>query len=253
MGKGILTAIVGFIILFFFYHAAEYMILFKNSAAGFLGFQFLFFVAAWSIGKWQFKAGLAAWGLDVKRYFLKHLLVGMVMGVLLYGVTFMVSVWLGLEKVTEVPTFATMVSPLGLFIFGNFFSSVSEDVLTRGYVYKHLHGRISNGWIVIISATVYLLNHIYRLGDGIETHLYLFLLGVLFIIPLVLTKRLWFTSGVHWAGNVTFYFTHEMLKVEEINKNLSPNYVFIGVILLFIPVNYYISKRFHLVNVANGA
>lgn len=252
MGKGILTVIVGFIVLFFFYHAAEYMILFKNSAAGFLGFQFLFFVAAWLIGKWQCKRGLAAWGLDFGKYFIRHLLLGIVMGVLLYGVTFMVSVWLGLEKVTGVPTFATMVSALGLFIFGNFFSSVSEDILTRGYVYKHLHGRISNGWIVIISATVYLLNHIYRLGDSIETHLYLFLLGVLFIIPLVLTKRLWFTGGVHWAGNVTFYFTHEMLKVEEINNGLSPNYIFIGVILLFIPVNYYLLKRLQLVNVANG-
>jgi uncharacterized protein len=252
MSNRVLTAIVGFIVLFFFYHAAEYMILFKNSAAGFLGFQFLFFVAAWLIGNWQSKRGLASWGLDVKRYFLKHLLIGMVMGVLLYGITFMLNLILGNEKVTGVPTAAAIVTPLALFIFGNFFSSVSEDVLTRGYVYHHLHGRISNGWIVIISAAVYLLNHIYRLGDSIETHLYLFLLGILFIIPLVLTKRLWFTSGVHWAGNVTFYFTHEMLKVEEINKGLSPNYVFIGVILLFIPVNYYILRRFKLVNVEGG-
>lgn len=253
MRKSILTSIIGFIILFGLYHTAEYMIVFRNSAAGFLAFQFIFFIAAWLIGRWQFKTGLTAWGLNVKKCLWKHLILGMVMGVLLYGVTFMASQWLGIERVKEVPTFAAMASPLGLFIFGNFFSSLSEDVLTRGYVYKHLQGIMSNGWIVILSATVYLLNHIYRLGDSIDTNIYLFLLGVLFVLPLIRTKRLWFTGGMHWAGNVTFYFTHEVLKVEEVNKGFSPNYILSLVILLLIPVNYYLLRKFRMISIGNKA
>jgi hypothetical protein len=35
-----------------------------------------------------------------------------------------------------------------------------------------------------------LRNHIYRLNDGSETEAYLFVLGLLFAIPVVLTKRL---------------------------------------------------------------
>jgi uncharacterized protein len=247
MGKKPLSVLAGFIVLFSLYHAAEYMIVFKNSAVGFLAFQLLFFVAAWLIGRWQSGNGLAAWGLDFGKRLGKHLLLGMVMGIVLYGATFGISVGLGLEKVTEVPALAAVVTPLSLFVFGNFFSSFSEDVLTRGYVYHHLYGRVGSWLLVLISASVYLLNHIYRLGDGIETHLYLFALGVLFVIPLLLTRRLWFTGGLHWAGNVTFYFTHEILKAEETGKGFSPNYVLIGVILLLIPLNYFLLRKLNLV------
>jgi uncharacterized protein len=247
MSKQILTAIVGFTILFFLYHAAEYMILFKNSPLGFLSFQLLFFVAAWLIAKWQRKPGFAAWELDFKKNVAKHLLLGIIMGILLYGITFITGLLLHIEKITEVPALAAMVTPLGLFIFGNFFSSFSEDILTRGYVYNHLANKISNWLLVIISATIYLLNHIYRLGESIETHIYLFLLGVLFVIPLILTKRLWYTGGMHWAGNVTFYFTHEILKAEELNSPISPNVILIIVTLFLIPVNYLLLKKFRIV------
>jgi hypothetical protein len=51
--------LAGFAALFGLYHAAEYMILFNNSPAGFLAFQALFFLAAWAIARWQAKPGLA--------------------------------------------------------------------------------------------------------------------------------------------------------------------------------------------------
>jgi len=135
MNRKIIIVLIGFILLFGLYHAAEYMIVFKNSPLGFLGFQLLFFVAARLIAKWQSLPGLAAWGLSGKKYFLKHLLLGMVMGLLLYGLTFMISILLGAEKITLLPEMDAIIGPLSLFIFGNFFSSVSEDILTRGYVY----------------------------------------------------------------------------------------------------------------------
>jgi len=249
MNRKIIIVLIGFILLFGLYHAAEYMIVFKNSPLGFLGFQLLFFVAARLIAKWQSLPGLAAWGLSGKKYFLKHLLLGMVMGLLLYGLTFMISILLGAEKITLLPEMDAIIGPLSLFIFGNFFSSVSEDILTRGYVYQHLNRKVSNWLLVIISATIYLLNHIYRLGDGVETYLYLFLLGVMFIIPLILTKRLWFTSGVHWAGNSFFYLTHELIKTDTNNTYLSPNYILALVIIFMIPFNYFLLRKFRLINV----
>lgn len=235
---------VGFLILFGLYHAAEYMIVFQGSATGFLAFQALFFMTAWGIAKWQFGTGFAAWALDFRKGFFKHLLLGMVLGVLLYGLTFAISTALGVEKVTSVPGMRATLGPLGLFIFGNFFSSLSEDVFTRAYLCRHLHGKIRAGLLIMLSAAIFLLNHIYRLGGPLETHLYLFLLGVLLFIPLLYTKRLWFTTGVHWAGNVTFYITHEVLKAAEGNKHVSANYIFIGVLLLMIPVQYGVLQAF---------
>jgi membrane protease YdiL (CAAX protease family) len=238
--------IAGFAILFCLYHAAEYMILFKNSPAGFLGFQALFFLAAWAIAKAQFKQGLGAWGLDTGKYLLKHLAIGMLMGIILYALTFTISLLTGAEKIISIPSAAAMAAPLGLFIFGNFFSSVSEDIFTRGYVYKHANEKCSNGLLVIISAGIYLLNHIYRLSDGIVTCTYLFMLGVVYIIPLILTKRLWFTGGMHWAGNCFFYYTHEVIKTGDGTASISPNYILVLCCIVIIPVNYFLLRQFKM-------
>lgn len=238
MPKHLLKAIAGFTLLFLLYHAAEYMIAFENSAAGFLLFQTLFFAAAWLIAKWQTGKGMSAWGLDTKPSFIKHLLLGICMGILLYGLTYVISLYTGSERFIGAAPFTEAIFPILLFIFGSFFSSFSEDILTRGYVYYHLKARVGKWALVIISALVYLLNHIYRLDDGPEAWLYLFALGVMFAIPLVLTKRLWFTGGLHWAGNCVFYLTHNILLTETNSQAIDANYILVLCILIIIPLNY---------------
>lgn len=240
--------ITGFIFLFGLYHAAEYMILFKKSPAGFLVFQALFFAAAWIIAQWQFKEGLAAWGLSTKKHFITHLLLGMMMGIILYGSTYLINLITGVEIKFAIPEPSLIINSLLVFVFGNFFSSLSEDVLTRGYLCKHINGKVSVPVLILISAAVYLLNHIYRLGDGFVTYLYLFLLGILFIIPLILTKRLWFTGGLHWAGNSFFYLTHNLIQTGAGKPAFSPNYTLSICILLMIPVIYIFLKSNNMID-----
>jgi membrane protease YdiL (CAAX protease family) len=140
---------------------------------------------------------------------------------------------------------------MSLFVFGNFFSSFSEDILTRGYVYHHLNKRISTTAIICISAAIYLLNHIYRLKDGPQAWTYLFMLGVLYVIPLLLTKRLWFTGGMHWAGNCIFYFTHEIIKADSVPNKISPNYILLFCTIVIIPIVYLLIKRLNLIPAIN--
>jgi uncharacterized protein len=227
--------IFGFILLFALYHSAEYFVLFTYNPIGFLAFQFLFFIAAWLVAKWQGFQGLAAWGLDTTKGWLINLIIGMVMGLALYSGTFAVSCWLNSEEVVQVPPFSDIWPQLALFGIGTFFSSFSEDILTRGYLYKHVAGKTSAMAFTVISSTLYLLNHIYRLSDGLDTLLYIFLLGVLFVIPVLFTKRLWFTEGMHWIGNTTFFYTHSIMNVKDGAGRLSPNFIFCICILLFIP------------------
>src|SRR3954453_17698846 len=154
-----LKFITGFICLFLLYHAAEYMIIFKSNPAGFLVFQAFFFAAAWGIARWQFKQGLSAWGLSTKKFFLRHLLLGMMLGVILYGLTYFINLITDVERKVAVPPLSYLTTQLLIFIFGNFFSSFSEDILTRGYLYKHLNGNMSVPVLILVSAAVYLLNH----------------------------------------------------------------------------------------------
>ncbi|ANE52834.1 CPBP family intramembrane glutamic endopeptidase [Flavisolibacter tropicus] len=228
--------IAGFLLLFSLYHAAEYFVLFTYNPGAFLAFQLVFFIAAWMLAKWQGYNGPAAWGLDLRKGWFINLLLGMVMGLVLYGGTFAISTWLKSEEVFQVPSLKDIWPQLALFGFGTLFSSFSEDVLTRGYLYKHLANKTSALAFALISSIIYLLNHIYRLGDGAATLSYIFLLGVLFVIPVLLTKRLWLTGGMHWIGNTTFFYTHTIMSVKDGTGSLLPNTIFCICILVFIPM-----------------
>lgn len=238
-----IKVLVSFAVLFALYHAAEYFILFQNNAAGFLGGQALFFTAAGLLGLWCRGNGLKAWGLPFTRAAWSPLLTGVLLGVLLYAVPFFVGLVFGIEKVTRVPAVSDVLKASLPFAFGVLFSSFSEDVLTRGVPYAHFHKRMKALLLVLLSAGVYLLNHIYRLGDGPAVLLYLFLLGVLYMIPVVYTGNLWMTGGMHWAGNVFFFVTHSVIQTKEGNPHFSSNYLFATWLVLAIPLTWLFCKR----------
>lgn len=236
--------VIGFMILFALYHGAEYFVLFQYKPLVFLLIQIVFFVAAALIARWQGFNGLSAWGLGYKHNWPGQLIAGMLMGILLYGISFLISIGLQSEEIVGVSSFPSMLGPVTLFCFGNLFSSFSEDILTRGYLYKHWNKKLPVTLLVFVSAFIYLLNHIYRLADGWQTWSYLFALGLLFIIPVLLTKRLWFTGGMHWMGNTTFYITHNAIELRSGTASLTPNTILLICILGFIPLTIGVLRIF---------
>jgi membrane protease YdiL (CAAX protease family) len=220
------------------------MILFENNIAGFFIFQTLFFIAAFALGNWYSKEGLAAWGLNFSSKLFKPLFIGMLFGILVYAIPYCMSLVFGIETIIRVPGLFEIVKASLPFVFGVLFSSFAEDILTRGLIYKHFNHKIKPLFLILLSASIYLLNHIYRLTNGTETILYLFLLGIIFIIPLIQTNRLWFTGGMHWAGNSFFFVSHNVVQTESNNTWLSPNYLFAICLAVFIPVIWFLLKNY---------
>lgn len=226
--------VLSLVLLFALYHLAEFFIVFKNNATMFLAFQFLFFGTAFFLGKWYDKGGLSTWGLSIKGGFVLQIALGIFFGVLLYGISYLIGVSFGIEKITEIPDISTIIKTSLPFVFGLIFSSTSEDILTRGLLFKHLHSKIGSVFFVLFSAVFYVLNHIYKLGNGFETIAYLFLLGVIFAIPILVTKKLWVTSAMHWAGNCVFYISHEVIKTQEIASKIGFNTILCLFILVVV-------------------
>lgn len=241
--KNNLQFFISFSILFMLYHGAEYMIVFKNSIPGFYTLQALFFVAAWILGNWYSANGLSAWGLLFDTKTARNLFAGMIVGILIYGITFFLSISLGIETIISVPPTATILKKSLPFVLGVFFSSLSEDVLTRGTIYAHYNTKIKTVLLVLLSASVYLFNHIYRLADGPEAWSYIFFLGIIFIIPVLITKQLWLTAGMHWAGNSFFFISHNVIITGSGNSHFSSNYLFAIILAAFAPVLQYGLKR----------
>lgn len=240
-----LIILLGFIILFVAYHLAEYMIMFRNDVSLFFTFQLLFFGSAYFLGKWYSGNGLAAWGLPVSKKVFRAVFFGIGLGILLYGIPFLLSLLLNIESVAEIPSFQTILQSSLPFAVGVLLTSFSEDILTRGLIFSHFKDKLKPVVLVLFSAAVYLLNHIYRLGDGFDVLAYLFLLGVVFMIPLLITRNLWVTGAMHWAGNLFFFVTHEVIKTESGSTAISYNYFFSGCLLFMIPLIWLLTKKFH--------
>ncbi|MGB8706109.1 MAG: type II CAAX endopeptidase family protein, partial [Gillisia sp.] len=237
---------ISFILLFVLYHLAEYMLMFNNNIPLFFTFQILFFGAAILLGNWYSKNGLSAWGLPLSRKIITRVLLGIVLGFILYAIPYWLSIRFGIEKITAVPSIKEIIKNSLPFTFGVLLTSFSEDILTRGLIFSHLHGKIKPLYLILLSATIYLLNHIYRLNDGPDVLLYIFLLGVVFFIPLMNSKNLWITGAMHWTGNVVFFVSHNIIQTQEIENTLSYNYLFSIFLCLMIPAVWIITKRYRL-------
>ena len=236
-------ALVGFAWLFACYHAAEYFVIFNYKPQFFLLLQGLFFASAWLIARMQGYQGLTAWGIIGKKSALKNLATGLLAGGLVYTIYFICSVTVGFENVIHIPAARDFAGPFLLFTFGTFFSSLSEDVLTRGYVFRHIGHALSTPLLTTISALVYVLNHIYRLQDGLLVWTYLFIIGIFLMLALVRTGNIWLTLGLHWSGNIVYQTTHQVI---ETNSTVSGNQgmlLYISFLLLLIPLTLLLSKK----------
>ena len=240
-----------FILLFILYHLAEYWIMFENNVILFFGFQSLFFISAYFLGKWYSGNGLAAWGLPFSKTIIKNIILGILLGIILYAVPFFLSLFLEIVSISYLPSLLEILKSGWPFALGVLFTSFSEDILTRGLIFAHFNKKMKPLFLAMLSALIYLLNHIYRLDDGLDVIAYLFLLGILFIIPVLTTKNLWNTGAMHWAGNVFFFFSYNLVQVEVNEEIFNYNYLFSICILLMIPLYWYITRIFHRISADN--
>lgn len=240
----IYKVLISIVVLFILYHSAEYAIVFKNNVILFFVFQFLFFLSAWILGNWNKKNGFRFWGLSPTQLRVKYVLIGITSGVILYAIPFIISLSLGVETITKIPNWIDIIKFSIPFSFGVLFTSFSEDVLTRGTVFGLFNNKLKPVWIILISSLLYLLNHIYRLNDGFETLSYIFLLGVLFIIPVIITKNLWITGFMHWAGNTFFFVTHNAIQTDSHSGYITPNLIFSVWIIILIPIALYLGYKY---------
>ena len=234
---------ISFIVLFFLYHSAEYMLMFQNNIPLFFTFQFLFFISALLLGNWYSGNGLSAWGLPFSRAILKHISLGLLLGVVLYAVPYGLALFSGIEKIIEFPSLQAIMLNSLPFAFGVLFTSFSEDILTRGLIYTHFNKKLKPGFLLVFSASIYLFNHIYRLNDGLDVLVYIFLLGIIFMIPVLNSKKLWITGAMHWSGNLFFFISHNVIQVKENPELLSYNYLFSTCLILMIPIVWILTRK----------
>lgn len=98
---------------------------------------------------------------------------------------------------------AAILAALPMLLLSTFVPSLAEDILTRGFWYRAAGIRWRGGVVfVAVSAAIFVLNHIYRLGDGPLEWLLLFVFGLPYAAALWRSGSLWAALGLHWGWNL---------------------------------------------------
>lgn len=159
-------------------------------------------LAAWPLSRWLGWRGFGAYALDGGGGW--RWLPG---GLLLAVLAKFAAVWLGLQLgVYAADAQAPAAAPaalLPMLLLATFVPSLAEDILTRGYWYRAAGIRWRSGLLFVpVSAAIFVLNHIYRLGDGPLEWLVLFAFGLPYAAALWRSGSLWAALGLHWGWNL---------------------------------------------------
>lgn len=162
-------------------------------------------LAAWPLSRWLGYRGYAAYALGGGNGLRWWLPGGLLLAVLAkFG-----AVRLGLHMdvytaaAPAADAFAASLAALPLLLLSTFVASLAEDILTRGFWYRAAGLRWRSGVVfVLASSAIYVLNHIYRLGNGPQEWLLLFCFGLAYAAALWRSGSLWGAVGLHWGWNL---------------------------------------------------
>lgn len=91
----------------------------------------------------------------------------------------------------------SLIAGFVLFIF----VGITEEVLVRGYILKNLLVSFNSYIALFISAIIFSVLHLGNPFMDFISFTQLFVIGFLFGIPYVITKKLWFSIALHFSWN----------------------------------------------------
>jgi membrane protease YdiL (CAAX protease family) len=103
-----------------------------------------------------------------------------------------------------------------------FFPSVAEDILTRGFLMRAMPALSTRWMFVVASASLYVLNHIYRLANGPSEWLALFCYGLAYAAALFYSRSLWAAIGLHWGWNFAGDYVDQVVPIDLVAPTLQP-------------------------------
>jgi len=240
----IAVPLIGFAILFSVYHFPEILqnqyhkpliLLFESC-------MLLFAIVAFVIGKQKFKNGFRMYGLFGFRQYWGNLAKGLIIGIFISVLANLIPVWFGWTEMFIHFDWNQILLQSLLFAVGTLFPSLAEDILTRGYLKAYWPEKWNLKGLILLSAVVYVLNHIFRINKP-DVMLYLFILGLFLMWAFIATGSLWLTLGIHWGSNIAYQFFTNVVATDSLKETGMENYILAGCYALGFGVVVVLYKR----------
>ncbi|MGH8279486.1 MAG: lysostaphin resistance A-like protein [Gammaproteobacteria bacterium] len=197
-------------------------------------------LAAWPLSRWLGYRAYGAYALDGYAW-RRWLPSGLILAVLAK----FRAVWLGLQlgiyavnghAVAAPGAWIVLLPAVPMLLVSTFVPSIAEDTITRGFWYRAAGICWRGGMVfVLVSATIYGLNHIYRLHRGPLAWLLLFAFGPTYAAALWRTGSLWAALALHLGWNLANGLTDLSTPVHVVPPRLA-GLLSIGAHLLMLAV-----------------
>lgn len=198
-------------------------------------------LAAWPLSRWLGHRGYAAYALAGDGWW-RWLPGGLLLAVAMKFVAVAAGLALGaLVADTQAPaaTAPMLLAALPMLLLSTFVPSLAEDILTRGYWYRAAGIRWRSGLVFVgASAAIFVLNHLYRLGEGPLEWLRLFAFGLPYAAALWRSGSLWAALGLHWGWNLGNGLQDLLLPVDVVGTvaattlSIAAHLVMLAIVLL---------------------
>lgn len=239
---------LAFALLFALYQAAE------GIGARLLGsvsiqaaFLLAMLIGAWPLGRWLGFRGYEAYALEWRRSAPLLLVGGLALALLMKYVAVCVGMALNVYAARapeSTPAAAvSFLSSIPWALVVTLVPSLAEDILTRGFLYRATRIRWQPWMFVLASSVFYVLNHVYRLGQGPSEWAMLFCYGLAYATAVARTGSLWLAVGLHWGWSLANVLIGDILPHEVLSATWSPflsaaaHLVMMGV-LFAIPMSF---------------
>jgi membrane protease YdiL (CAAX protease family) len=218
---------LAFALLFVLYQAAE------GIGARLLGsvsvqatFLLLMLLCAWPLGRWLGFRGYEAYALEWRRAAPLMLVGGLALALLMKYVAVCVGMALNVYAARapqSTPAAAvSFLSSIPWVLVVTLVPSVAEDILTRGFLYRAARIRWQPWMFVLASSGLYVLDHLYRLGQGPSEWATLFCFGLAYATSVVRTGSLWLAVGLHWGWNLANVLMGDILPHDVVSTTWAP-------------------------------
>lgn len=213
---------LAFALLFVLYQAAE------GIGARLLGsvsvqaaFLLAMVIGAWPVGRWLGFRGYEAYALEWRRSAPVLLAGGLALALLMKYVAVCVGMALNVYAArapgTTPSAAVSFLSSIPWALMVTLVPSLAEDILARGFLYRAARIRWQPWLFVLASSAFYVLNHVYRLGQGGAEWTMLFCYGLAYATAVARTGSLWLAVGMHWGWNLANVLIGDILPNEVLS------------------------------------
>ena len=208
-----------------------------------------FFIVAHFIARYVLKLkGLVSFGLQRHKGWPKLLLLGFLIGFVVWVLKYLVFYWLGKFEVAGWMDGGYIAGMLAQALLGMLLAAAINDVLIRGYWLAYCQKANLMTWYLVITTVLYALDDSWNEGINGVNLVFSAVLGISLAYTVLKTGSIWMAIGIHWGSNMMFrvmagFNGQGVWQLEQVKEGITYEWISILITALIFPLVYLLLRN----------